>query len=50
MQLKLPTLGRYGVTSGNLDLIVANARGSSMKTNPIVLTDEEIGEILRERL
>jgi alcohol dehydrogenase class IV len=49
-QLKLPTLGRYGVTAGNMDLIVANARGSSMKTNPIVLTDEEIGQILSERL
>ncbi len=49
-QLKLPTLGRYGVTAGNVDVIVANARGSSMKTNPIVLTDAEIGRILGERL
>jgi alcohol dehydrogenase len=30
--------------------VVANSRGSSMKTNPIVLTDAEIEGLLRERL
>jgi len=30
--------------------VVAASRGSSMKTNPIVLTDTEIGEIVRRRL
>jgi alcohol dehydrogenase len=29
---------------------VANCRGSSMKTNPIVLTDEELTRILQARL
>ena len=48
--LALPRLKNYGVTESDLDHIVANARGSSMKTNPIVLTDEEIKTILRERL
>jgi hypothetical protein len=30
--------------------LVADSRGSSMKTNPIVLTDDEIGSILRASL
>jgi hypothetical protein len=30
--------------------VVANCRGSSMKTNPLVLTDEEVAAILRTRL
>ena len=34
----------------SLDHIVAHSRGSSMKTNPVVLTDEEIRAILIERM
>jgi len=49
-ELELPRLSAYGVTEGDLPRIVAHSRGSSMKTNPIVLTDEEIAAILRERL
>jgi alcohol dehydrogenase len=30
--------------------VVANARGGSMKTNPLVLTDEEIAELVRRRM
>jgi len=30
--------------------VVAHARGSSMKTNPIVLTDDEISSILKDRM
>jgi len=29
---------------------VANCRGSSMKTNPVVLTDDEVANILECRL
>jgi hypothetical protein len=29
---------------------VANSRGSSMKTNPIALTDDEVARIIRARL
>ncbi len=49
-RLGLPRLSRYGLGEKDLDPIVANARGSSMKTNPIVLTDAEIREILLQRL
>jgi alcohol dehydrogenase len=48
--LKLATLSSYGLDSSGLDHVVAHSRGSSMKTNPIVLTDEEIKSILIERL
>jgi hypothetical protein len=29
---------------------VADGRGSSMKTNPVVLTDEDLAEVLRAAL
>jgi len=48
--LALPRLGTYGVTEQNIARIVAGSRGSSMKTNPIVLSDEELAAILRARL
>ncbi len=48
--LQLPHLGQYGITSADLPLIIANSRGSSMQTNPIVLTDDEICSILLQRL
>lgn len=49
-RLSLPPLRNYGVTAADIEHIVKHSRGSSMKTNPIVLTDEEIGEILQMRL
>jgi alcohol dehydrogenase class IV len=49
-QLKLPRLSKYGITEQDIPHIVANSRGSSMKTNPIVLTDSEIASILAARL
>ncbi|MDO9225492.1 MAG: iron-containing alcohol dehydrogenase [Pseudomonadota bacterium] len=49
-RLDLPRLGAYGVTDADLERIVANSRGSSMKTNPIVLTDQEIAGLVRARL
>lgn len=49
-RLHLPRLGNYGVLETDVPLIVAHCRGSSMKTNPLVLNDNEIGEILHERL
>ena len=42
----IPNLGHYGVTSADIPRIVAHSRGNSMQTNPIVLTDEEIAQIL----
>jgi alcohol dehydrogenase len=48
-RLQLPLLDHYGVTPADFDHIVAHSRGSSMKTNPIVLSDEEIAAILEQR-
>lgn len=50
VRLALPRLSRYGVGAADIGQIVANARGSSMKTNPIVLDDAEVGEIIVRRL
>ena len=49
-QLQLPRLSYCGITEEGLDKVVANSRGSSMKTNPIILKDEEIKSILIDRL
>lgn len=48
--LALPRLSDWRVASADFPRIVAHCRGSSMKTNPIVLTDEEIAQILAARL
>ena len=48
-QMKLPTLDTWGISSLDFPHIVANARGSSMKTNPIVLKDDEISQVLALR-
>ena len=49
-RLNLPPLSAYGVAEDGLDHVVAHSRGSSMKTNPIVLEDGEIREVLESRL
>jgi alcohol dehydrogenase class IV len=49
-RLQLPRLSRYSICTEDFPLIVANSRGSSMQTNPIVLTDGEIEAILTARL
>jgi alcohol dehydrogenase len=49
-QLHLPRLNDFGINETDFPLIIANSRGSSMQTNPIVLTDEEINTILKQRL
>jgi len=49
-RLALPRLSHYGMTENDFSRVVANCRGSSMKTNPIVLSDTEVEAILRERL
>ena len=48
--LRLPTLAHYGVTPADIPRIVANSRGSSMKTNPVRLEDSEIAAILASRI
>ncbi|MBW8306081.1 MAG: iron-containing alcohol dehydrogenase [Thiobacillus sp.] len=49
-ELKLPRLSHYGVTPADIPRIVANSRGSSMKTNPVLLEDSEIAAILIARI
>jgi alcohol dehydrogenase class IV len=49
-RLAIERLSAYGLDESGIDQVVAHSRGSSMKTNPIVLTDEEIRSILLERL
>ncbi|MDH5183325.1 MAG: iron-containing alcohol dehydrogenase [Gammaproteobacteria bacterium] len=49
-RLQLPRLSEYGVTEYDLERIVANSRGNSMLTNPLVLSDDDIAELIRARL
>ncbi|MDH5778832.1 MAG: iron-containing alcohol dehydrogenase, partial [Gammaproteobacteria bacterium] len=49
-QMQLARLSSYGVKQDELDHVVQHSRGSSMKTNPIVLTDAEIKSLLESRL
>jgi alcohol dehydrogenase len=48
--LRLPRLTQFGLTTRGLDHVVEHSRGSSMKTNPVVLTDDEIKSVLEARL
>jgi len=45
-----PPLSHYGVSAGDIPRIVANSRGSSMKTNPLMLEDDELAGILAARI
>ncbi|MBZ0106105.1 MAG: iron-containing alcohol dehydrogenase [Sulfuricella denitrificans] len=49
-RMHLPRLGEFGVTEADVAHVVANCRGSSMKTNPVELSDSEVGKILLTRL
>ena len=49
-QLDIPRLSACRLAKTDFPRIVADSRGSSMKTNPVVLTDAEITRILEERL
>jgi alcohol dehydrogenase len=46
-RLGIPRLREFGVGAGDFPAIVAGSRGSSMRTNPVTLTDEELGAVLR---
>jgi alcohol dehydrogenase class IV len=48
--MRLASLSKYQVSESDLEHIVAHSRGSSMKTNPIVLSDAELHHILERRL
>lgn len=48
--MKLKRLSEYGLKEEGLDHVVENAFGSSMKTNPVVLSKQEVRDVLLERL
>ena len=48
--LAMPRLSTHGMTTADIPRIVANARGNSMRTNPIRLEDGELAELLKRRL
>ena len=48
--LGLPRLGEAGVRAADIPILVAESRGSSMRTNPVTLSDEEIATILTDSL
>ncbi|MCK4707024.1 MAG: alcohol dehydrogenase, partial [Gammaproteobacteria bacterium] len=49
-QMDLPGLSALGVKKVDIAKIVEHSRGSSMLTNPVKLTDDEIRQILFSRL
>ena len=49
-RLELPRLTEFGMREDDITRVVANCRGGSMQTNPLVLGDEELADLLRMRL
>ena len=49
-ELGIAGLSAFGVTERDIPAFVAGSRGSSMRTNPIELTDEEIAGVIRTSL
>ncbi|MCB1774770.1 MAG: iron-containing alcohol dehydrogenase [Gammaproteobacteria bacterium] len=49
-RLALPRLREFGVTDRDIPRIVANCRGGSMQTNPLVLDDDELAGLVAARL
>ncbi|HJV84390.1 MAG TPA: iron-containing alcohol dehydrogenase [Noviherbaspirillum sp.] len=49
-RLQLPRLSAFGMGAEHVDKVVENCRGGSMRTNPIVLTYEELAQLLLARL
>jgi alcohol dehydrogenase len=49
-RLALPRLGAFGMTGADIGRVVANCRGGSMQTNPLVLEDRELVGLLQQRL
>ena len=49
-RMELPPLSHFGLDEAGISKVVSHARGSSMKTNPIELLDDEIAGILMKRL
>ena len=48
--MKMPGLGEFGFKKEDIPQVVEKSRGSSMKYNPIELTDDKLTEILEQAL
>jgi alcohol dehydrogenase class IV len=48
--LDVPPLSAFEMTADHIPLVVADSPGSSMRTNPVALTDEELTDILEQAL
>jgi alcohol dehydrogenase class IV len=48
--LEVPPLSAFEMTPAHIPLVVADSPGSSMRTNPVALTDDELSDILRQAL
>lgn len=49
-RLAMPRLGDFGMLAEDIPRVVANARGGSMLTNPLVLGDDALAALLATRL
>jgi alcohol dehydrogenase class IV len=49
-ELGVPGLSAYGMSSGHIAAVVADSPGSSMRTNPVPLSDGELALILERAL
>ena len=45
-ELKMPKLSTYGVKKSDILRLIANISGGSMSTNPIMLTEEELRQLI----
>ncbi len=48
--LSVPPLSAFEMTRAHIPVVVADSPGSSMRTNPVALNDEELTEILEQAL
>lgn len=49
-QLGVPSLSTFGMTAAHIPVVVADSPGSSMRTNPVALTDAELTATLERAL
>jgi alcohol dehydrogenase len=49
-RLAIPGLATYGLTDAVVPGIIAGSRGGSMRTNPVLLTDDEVAAVLAAAL
>ncbi len=50
VRLEVPGLSSFGMGRQHIPAVVADSPGSSMKTNPVALSDAELGSILEDAL